>query len=369
MRVPADASSGLLMTSTSSTWPSGIVRQHDLQRAKHRHHARRAEVQILAHAVLELRHVDDVFLLRHADAGAEVADRLRRVAAAPQAADRRHPRIVPAGDVPLLHELQQLALAHHRVVQVEARELVLMRLVALDQVVHQPVVQRPVILVLERADRVRDPLDRVRERMRVVVHRVDAPGVAGAVVRGVADPVERRVAHVEVRRRHVDLRAQHVRAVRELVGAHPREQIEVLLDRSIAIRAVLPRLGQRAAVRADLVGAQAVDVGLALLDQLDGELIEPLEVVRRVELGAPREAEPRDVLLDRVDVLDVFLRRVGVVEAQVADAAALGGDPEVQADRLRVADVQVAVRLRRKPRRDAAVVPCLSPDRRRRSRG
>ena len=51
----------------------------------------------------------------------------RRVAAAAKAADRRHARIVPAGDVLLLHELQQLALAHHRVVQVQPRELDLLR--------------------------------------------------------------------------------------------------------------------------------------------------------------------------------------------------------------------------------------------------
>ena len=119
------------------------------------------------------------------------------------------------------------------------------------------------ILELERAERMRDALERVRQRVREVVHRVDAPGVAGAVMRRVADPVERRIAHVEVRRRHVDLRAQHVRAVGELAGAHPREQIEVLLDRPIAVRAVAARLGQRAAIGADLVGVQAVDVGLA----------------------------------------------------------------------------------------------------------
>ena len=72
---------------------------------------------------------------------------------------------------------------------------------------------------------------RVRRRMREVVHRIDAPRVAGAMVMRAADAVEHRVAHVDVRRRHVDLRAQHVRAVRELAGAHAREQVEVLLDR------------------------------------------------------------------------------------------------------------------------------------------
>ena len=154
-----------------------------------------------------------------------------------------------------------------------------------------------------------------------------------------------------LRRRHVDLRAQHVRAVGKLARAHPPKQIEVLLDRAVAIRAVAARLGQRAAILADLVGRQAVDVGLAVANQLLGVLVHLLEVIRGVEHPlAPVESEPAHVLLNRVHVLDVFLRRVGVVEAQVAEPAEFLGDAEVQADRLGVADVQIAVRLRRKAR-------------------
>ena len=125
------------------------------------------------------------------------------------------------------------------------------------------------------------------------------------------------------------------------------------------IRALAAGLGQRAAVLADLVGGEAVDVGLARHDQVHGVAVERLEIVRGVaRLAVPVEAQPADVLLDRLDVLDVLLRRVGVVEAQVAGAAELGGDAEVEADRLGVADVQVAVRLRRKPRgHTAAVLP------------
>src|SRR5262249_19825356 len=72
--------------------------------------------------------------------------------------------------------------------------------------------------------------------------------------------------------------------------------------------------------------------------------------------GVPGEAEPADVFLDRVDVLDVFLGRIGVVETQVAGAAVLLRDAEVEADRLGMADVQVAVRFRRKARRHPAVM-------------
>jgi hypothetical protein len=63
-----------------------------------------------------------------------------------------------------------------------------------------------------------------------------------------------------------------------------------------------------------------------------------------VEMLAPVEAEPADVFLDRIDVLLLFLDRVRVVEAKVAAPAELLGDPEVERDRLRVADVEVAVR-------------------------
>ena len=69
---------------------------------------------------------------------------------------------------------------------------------------------------------------------------------------------------------------------------------------------------------------------------------------------APVEAEPADIALDRVDVLLLFLRRVGVVEAQVAVAAEFLRDAEIQADRLRVADVQIAVGLGREARDDLA---------------
>ena len=116
-------------------------------------------------------------------------------------------------------------------------------------------------------------------------------------------------------------------------------------------------LGQRAAVLPDLVGAQAVDVRLAVPDQRLGAVVERLEVVGGVvEPVVPREPEPPDVLLNRLDVFDVLGDRVGVVEAQVAGAAEVPGDAEIEADRFRVADVEVAIRFRREARGDAAAV-------------
>ena len=54
---------------------------------------------------------------------------------------------------------------------------------------------------------------------------------------------------------------------------------------------------------ADLLLVLRIDVRLALLHQQLGELVQLLEVVARVELRVPLEAEPAHVVLDRLDVL------------------------------------------------------------------
>ena len=164
--------------------------------------------------------------------------------------ERRHARIVPAVDMAAPHQLGQHALRQHGVVDVQPREFVLLRPRRHRQVRDQPVVQRPVILELQRAERMRDALDRVRLAVREVVGRIDAPFVAGARVRGVQDAVQHGIAQVHVARGHVDLRPQHARAVGKLARAHAAEQVEILLDRPVATGAVTARLGQRAAHRA-----------------------------------------------------------------------------------------------------------------------
>ena len=250
--------------------------------------------------------------------------------------------------MPLLHQPQQLALGDDGVFQVEARELVLPRhgLRGLH-FLEQPVVDGPVVHELQRAQRVGDVLDGVGEAVGEVVHRVDAPLRAGAVVVRPADAVEDGVPHDHVGRRHVDTGTHHMRSVRELSRAHAAEEVEALLHRTIPPGARAPRLRHRAPVGADLLLVQAVHVGRPFLDKPDGVVVELLEVVGGVPELAPFEAQPADVLLDGLHIAGLFGLRVGVVEAQVAGAPVLGGDPEVEADGLGVANVQQAVGLGR----------------------
>ena len=224
------------------------------------------------------------------------------------------------------------------------------------QVLDQPVVQRLVDLELERADRVRDAFQGVALSMREVIHRVDAPRISGAVMVRAHDAVQHRVTQVRIRRRHVDLGAQRLGAISKLARAHASEQVEVLLHAARAVRAFLARTVQPAAVLGDLIDAQVADIRLAMLDEVLAVLVQLLEEVAGVVQRIPLKAQPTHIGLDRVDVLLLLLRRIGVVKAQVALAVVVLGQAEVDADRLGMPDVQVAVRLGWKARVHATFV-------------
>ena len=85
----------------------GIVLDDELQRTQHGHAARRALVQHVAHRRLEHADIDEAVGARDTDAADKFADRLGWHPATAQAGEGRHARIVPARDVPLLHEARQ----------------------------------------------------------------------------------------------------------------------------------------------------------------------------------------------------------------------------------------------------------------------
>src|SRR5712671_3347457 len=97
---------------------------------------------------------------------------------------------------------------------------------------------------------------------------------------------------------------------------------------------------------------------MARADQVLGPQIERLEIIRGVmEVASPIEAEPAHVALDRVDVFLFLLHWIGVVEAQMAAPAKLLRHTEIEADRLGMADMEIAVGLGRKPGHHLTAMP------------
>ncbi len=218
------------------------------------------------------------------------------------------------------------------------------------QLFEVPVVEGAMTVELERAQRVGDPLDRVALAVGPVVGGIDAPQRTSAVMVHTTDAVHHRVTQLHVLVLHVDLGAQHVRPLGELPGAHPSEQVEVLLDGAVPERAVDTGLAVAAALGRDGLAVLVVDVGETLRNKQFGPVVQLLEVVAGIQrFPVDRVAEPGQVGDDAVDVTGVLGVGIGVVEPQIADTVELAGDAEVDGDRLGVADVQVAVGLGREP--------------------
>ena len=212
----------------------GLVLQHQSHGPQHREGARGLGLETLAAEVFETRPVDGGECgAGDRDVLAETVDGLGGVAAATQALDGGHARVVPAAHDVVHHHVLQLALRHHRVGQVQTPELPHVRAPHV-QLVHQPVVALAPHLELQRAERVVDVLQRVHQTVLEVVRGVDAPLVAHVRVRDVLDAVRHRVPHAWVRTVHVDLHAQRRLALPELPLPHVLEQTQILLHAPVA---------------------------------------------------------------------------------------------------------------------------------------
>ena len=89
---------------------------------------------------------------------------------------------------------------------------------------------------------------------------------------------------------------------------------------------------------------QAVYVGVALVHELQGVGVELIEVIGgEVQTIFPVESQPPDIPLDPLYEVHVLRLWIRVVEPEVAQAAILFRHPEIQADRLGVADMEIAV--------------------------
>ena len=212
-----------------------IVVDDQFKRRHHRHASRGVVIEHLTHGVFEEFEVDHRILLGYPDPLGEQAQCRRGIAASAHSLECWHPRIVPPAYLAGFDQREQLAFAGERVGEFQPCKLVLVRARGDLAVGHAPIVERAMVLKLQRAYRMRDALECIGQGMGEVVHRVDGPGIACAVMMMAPDSVEHRIAHVDVRGTHVDASAQYMAAVCEFAVTHALKQLQGLLSRSVAI--------------------------------------------------------------------------------------------------------------------------------------
>ena len=156
--------------------------------------------------------------------------------------------------------------------------------------VQNPVVQWAMILETEVAQGMGNAFQGIRNAVRIVIHRIDAPLVTGLVVGRIANPVDRWIPHVDIGRGHVDFQPENVLTFLELAIAHAAKQFKILINRSVTIGAVLAGFRQGPPVLADFLSRERVNIGFPLPDQLLGKLVKLIKVVGRKLLFLPFES-------------------------------------------------------------------------------
>ena len=206
-----------------------------------------------------------------------------------------------------------------------------------------PVVQFSSDLELKGAERVGDALETVTNGVGVVVEWIDAPAVAHVRMRVELYAVNDWVSESRVGVFVVDLRTQRIGSFFVKTKPHLFKQPQIFLHRSITIL----RRQSFSPLPPHLLSGLRANKGISLLDELNGILMQYLEVIRSMGDLPWLVAHKFDVLLDVDNIFDVFFGGVGVVEAQVAVSFAHLRLHEVETHCLAVTNMQVAVWLGR----------------------
>ena len=93
-----------------------------------------------------------------------------------------------------------------------------------------------------------------------IIHWIDAPLIASAVMGHMVDAVDDRIAHIEVWRGQVDLGAQRHCSVVKFSSPHSGKQIKIFLNRPVPIRAGR-WVGKIAAHTFEFIGRKFTDIG------------------------------------------------------------------------------------------------------------
>ncbi|KAH3684301.1 hypothetical protein WICPIJ_004741 [Wickerhamomyces pijperi] len=266
--------------------------------------------------------------------------------------------IVPVGDMALVDEPLQLTLGQQSSDKVHSGEIpdVHFSQVQVDQ---EPLVLRVTVTVLDGSQSMGDTFDGIDNWDTEIVGWVHLPGGASSVVRSQVASVDDWVSHGFVWVVDGHLGTQTVLqpffgTVLHLLG----EDLQVLFD------------GTFSSGRGDTVHSLVshllldgvVTVGLALLDQLDGQVVHFLEVVGGESGLVALDTQQSQVLNDRVLELKLFLGWVGVVESDDQFPVVLVGKVLVQDSSLGVTNVQVSRRFRWETGHDLTINSVLQVD-------
>ena len=195
----------------------------------------------------------------------------------------------------------------------------------------------------------RNTFYRILYRMRKIVHRIDAPFIAGIMMTHMSNPVYNRISHIDIRACHIYFGTKHFFTVSIYAVFHVLKQLKVFFNRPVSVRAVLSRGFKSPAILFDLVSRQIAYESFSFFDKFNSRFIHLVKIIRcKKESVFPIGPEPLDIRLYRINEFRLFLGGVCIVKSQIELSAILFGKSVIDKYCLGVPDMQIAVGLGRK---------------------
>jgi len=179
-----------------------------------------------------------------------------------------------------------------------------------------------------------DLLNGITLSVGIVIHRVNAPCIAGTVMFGMNDPVHQGVPHKHVGMAHVYFGTKHPAAVGKFTVPHPGEQICIFFNAPVPPGTVRARGGNGTPVQANFFLRLVVYVSQALVDQDKRPLVQLFKIIRGIEFVSPLKTKPLYIIFYRINVFRIFFYGICIVKTQVGLSTKLSGQAKIQANAL-----------------------------------
>ena len=185
-----------------------------------------------------------------------------------------------------------------------------------------------------------------------VVHRIDFPACTCPVVRPLQDTIHHRVSHIHIGRGHIYFCTERHCPFFKLPVLHSLKKVERLLYRAISVRRVYTGLGRVFPLLGNEFGGLLIYIGFPFFYEPYCPVIKLLEVIRSIELFIPLKAEPFYIFLYGIYKLLLFFFWVGIIKAEIYRRVVLLTQTKVDANSLRMPNMQITIRLWRKTKTD-----------------
>ena len=165
----------------------------------------------------------------------------------------------------------------------------------------------------------------------------------------VANAIDDRIAHHNIRMRHINLQAQNMFTIFKFAIAHFTEEGKIFCRAAVTERAIFSSLAKVTAIGMNVFSTLTVNIRLPILNQNFCKLVQAIKVITGViQMITPAKAQPFHRIQNTVGILNIFLNRIGVIQTHIAASAArqcvvVSRQAKVQANTFGMTDMQVAI--------------------------